>query len=327
MKIKIIALLGAAGLVAFTCWWWRGAGLREADHVNAEPATVAPAAVPDVVQAPRRTPSRVSPPLDLAQVPARVRPVVDVRQEFWSRLTTVHALGKNLNPQELATLYDFLRTPEAGDEKVRGGEQVLKNDLLNVLRQQANPPAGLARLLIELSQDTTQDAVMRAYAVQHLQAWYSQSADKDSTVTVTEQERTEMQQAFWNALNDTDPTVAGTALLSLHRLSEGHAEFDPDQVAATALRFSQDDSCGPLARSTALQICAERKLEQALPVVLELARGADSIPLQISAIAALGNLGGPDQVPFLEQLATGENERLQGPARTALKQIQQRRVN
>jgi hypothetical protein len=327
MKIKTMALWGAAGLVALACWWWRGAGVREADHVNAEPATVAPAVVPDVVQVPHQTPSRVSPPLDLARVPARVRPVVDVRQEFWSRLATVHALGKDLNPQELASLYDFLRTPEAGDKKVRGGEQVLKNDLLNVLRQQADPPAGLARLLIELSRDPTQDAVMRAYALQHLQVWYSQLADKNSPVTAPEQERAEMRQAFWDALKDTDPTVAGTALLSLHRLSEVHAEFDQEQIAAAALKFSQEDGCGPLARSTALQICAERRLEQALPAALELARGADSIPLQISAIAALGNLGGPGQVRFLEQLAAGGNERLQGPARAALKQIQQRRVN
>lgn len=320
MKIKAITLLGAAGVVAVACWWWRGPSGRPESQVPTEAAPVVPPAT-------SQTLSRVPPPLDLARVPARVRPVVDVHQEFWSRLATVHGLGKDLKVHELAPLYDFLRTPETGDGKVRGGERVLKNDLLNVLRQQSQVPAGLGRLLVEMSRDPTQDPVMRGYALQHIQAWYSQLADKDFPLPAPEQERADLRQALWDALKDTDATVAGTALLSLHRLSEVHAEFAPEQIVATALKFSQDEACGPLARSTALQICAERKLEQALPAVLELAQEAGSIPLQISAIAALGSLGGPDQVPFLEQLAAGENERLQGPARAALKQIRQPRVN
>ncbi|MEI7937872.1 MAG: hypothetical protein WCK27_14380 [Verrucomicrobiota bacterium] len=328
MKIKVITLLGAAGLAVLACcWWWRGPSGRPAGQVATAPAPVAPPVASQAPPAPGQTLSRVPPPLDLAAVPTRVRPVVDVRQEFWSRLAVVHGLGKDLKPGELSSLYDFLRIPETGDQKVRGGEHVLKNDLLDVLRQQADPPAELARLLIELSRDPAQDRVMRAYALQHIQLWYSQLADQNSPGTVPEPERAEMRQAFWDALKDPDPTVTGTALLNLHRLSEAHAEFDPEQIAATALKFSQDDSCGPLARSTALQVCAERKLEQALPAVLALARGADSIPLQISAIAALGNLGGPSEVRLLEQLAAGENERLQGPARRALKQMQLRRVN
>jgi len=327
MKIKAITWLGAAGLIVLACWWWRAPSGKLAGHVTTEPAPVAPLAVPEVAQVPRPTPPRVLPPLDLAQVPARVRPVVDVRQAFRSRLATVRGLGNDLKPQELAALYDLLRTPATGDQKLCGGEHLLRNDLLNVLRQQAAPPAGLARLLIELSRDPAQDRVMRAYAVQHLQLCYSPWDGQNVPRTVSEPERAEMRQAFWDALRDPDATLAGTALLSLHRLSEGHAEFDSEQIAATALKFSQDDACGPLARSTALQICAERKLDQALPVVLELAPGADNIPLQISAIAALGILGGPGEMSLLEQLAAGENERLQGPARAALKRIQQRLMN
>ena len=44
----------------------------------------------------------------------------------------------------------------------------------------------------------------------------------------------------------------------------------------------------------------------------------------ISAVGALGGLGGPEQTALLEDLVNGPEPRLKGPAQQALKQIQNR---
>jgi hypothetical protein len=246
---------------------------------------------------------------------------MDVGQDLWARLAAAGRLPADLGTQEIAACYDYLRLPETGDDTACEVEHAIRNDLLNALRRQTNPPAGLEALLGEISRDQIQHAVMRAYGIQHLQVWYAHLINDKPPVSLTESDWAAMRRSFWDALDDSDPGVSRTALLALHRLAEVDPDSDSPQVSVAALKFAQDDGCPPLARSTALQVCAGRKLEQALLYVLELAQAEDNIPLRISAIAALGTLGGPDQVGFLEQLATGENERLRPAARTALRRL------
>jgi hypothetical protein len=324
MKTRIPAGLLALGFTIIALWFWPGQDKRVRGASDPIPETLAAAPAPVLAPTPAPPPARARQPLDLARVPASVLPVLDTRLEFWSRMAVVHALGQELSPQELAPLHDFLRTPETGEGKTRSGEQVLKNDLLNALRQQSTPPVGLGKLLMEIAKDPDQHEVMRAYALQHLQASYAYLTDEDSPIRGTEPERAELRQTFWDALKDPSPTVIGTALLCLHRLSLDNSEFDPERISATALQAASDERGASGVRTTALQVCAERKLAPALPVALELAGRADDVPLRMSAVSALGRLGGAGQIRFLEGLAADENARLQLPARAALKQLLQR---
>jgi HEAT repeat protein len=86
-----------------------------------------------------------------------------------------------------------------------------------------------------------------------------------------------------------------------------------------------DERCGELSRITALQLCGRMGIQQAAPLLLQLAQNAKSVPLQIAAIAALGDVGNDEAQNYLRQLASQPETRL-GPAlETALKKLNQRR--
>jgi HEAT repeat protein len=88
--------------------------------------------------------------------------------------------------------------------------------------------------------------------------------------------------------------------------------------------LAKDETASELVRITALQVCAARGLKDALPAALALADAAPTIPVQISAIAALGALGTAEQQSFLQDLAEGPEPRLRPAAQTALKRLQAR---
>ncbi len=254
-----------------------------------------------------------------ASVPQTVRSILPGNGEsFSARLTHVHNLGPHLSRSEIQALYSFLKTQYGPDLKSRGGEHVLKNDVLDALLNQVSLPRDLADMLIGLYQDHDQDAVTRDYALQHLVSCYERLIN-DPTMT-----RRGIESTLWQAISETDMSIGGTALLGLHRLSGLTAEIDAKELDKAALQLAKDDRASHLVRTTALQVCAERGISEIRQILLELAQSGTDVPLQISAIAALGRLGTQQEVALLEQLLLGETERLKPAARTALKRLRQR---
>jgi HEAT repeat protein len=78
------------------------------------------------------------------------------------------------------------------------------------------------------------------------------------------------------------------------------------------------------ARITAVQICAHLQQPNSLPLILQLIENQSNIPLSISAVGALGQLGTASEIPILEQILAGDRERLKPAAKAALKRITER---
>jgi len=55
-----------------------------------------------------------------------------------------------------------------------------------------------------------------------------------------------------------------------------------------------------------------------------MAQQGETLPVRMSAVGALGMLGGAEQTSLLDSLANGPEELLKLPARQALRQIQTR---
>jgi HEAT repeat protein len=110
----------------------------------------------------------------------------------------------------------------------------------------------------------------------------------------------------------------------LKQLSQESSEIDQGKVAATALQMAQDNTAGELTHITAYQVCAQLGTAAALPVVLQAAQNGETIPVRLSALGALGLLGGPDQIPYLHTVLAGTEDRLKLAAQHALDQIQSR---
>jgi len=190
---------------------------------------------------------------------------------------------------------------------------VLKNEVILALKRQWDPPAGLESLLIELHEDKNQDVVIRDYALQHLSTWYESAANKESIL-----------QLFWGALQETDSSIAGTALLALYRLDEAGHNIDVTRLRRAALRMAEDQTASDLSRISAIQVCGRLKLKEALPAVVSLAQESQSVPLRISALAAMGELGERQHQQILERISEASAVRLKPAAQLALNRLKQK---
>jgi HEAT repeats len=275
-----------------------------------------------------------APPSTGVYVSEAIRPILGLSQESAAvRWAAVLALGTRLNQAERAALYDYLRGHEADPPGPMQG--VIKNDVILALKSQEPPPRELPRVLLSMFYDQAQDPVIRNYALQHLGTWYGQVAEK-----------TQVLDALWAGTTDADASIQGTALIGLSRLVQhgtpsqptsagatgaqhlspnGDTEVDTARLAAVASTLATDSAANDVARLTALQVCAELGIKDVLPAAVALAEGAASTPLRMSAVAALGALGGPDQASLLNRLVTAQDPRIQTAARAALRRFEARR--
>ena len=278
-----------------------------------------------------------------ARLSDRVQLIVasDVGTALSARIRAVHDLGPDLTHSESAALADYLRTHSLAEALRRDGENWLRNDILDKLEGQHTLPIGLVDLLVGIYQDRQQDVVMRDYAVQHIPPVYKKLSD---------QERVVLHTMLWQATDETDSTIAGTALLALLRIS-GTAEdvisrlpiaalstsdrrsagpsrptpeIDLARLEATALRLASDKHCGELSQLTALSLCGRLRVAKALPLVTDVAQHGTDVSLRLAAIAALGDLGGPATVELLEELSLGTETRVRVAATSALERLKKR---
>ena len=228
-------------------------------------------------------------------------------------------VSTNLTEPDGQTLRGLLLRSDPEDAE-QGG-QVFKNQLLDALCALNPPPPWLGETLVQMYRDRSQNEVIRDYAVQHLAAYYEQM---ELTQPDASQTRQPAQAVLWEALSETDSSIAGTALLALNRLSAGRAEFDRTRLGAEALRLAQEGGAGDLSRATAFQVCAQLGIDEALPVLERAARQARSMPLRISAVGALGVLGSAQAKPILSELQTSGETELKLPVTQALKGLERK---
>jgi len=326
MRTKLLIGIVLAVTLAASLLFWS----RHRDHGKpAEPLVAkwtkpAAASLPRPVPVPAKLqivtvlppPTREQSPVTAANDWNAIQTVVDVSANYRDRLTAVKSLSRHLSDEDVAALKDFLLTPESLDREPWG--HVLKNDVMNVLCDQDPPMPGLDDVLAKVYRDHKQDDVIRDYAVQHLATYYEQMTGQRNASRTLQATR----KVLWEAINEPAGSIAGTALLALNRLSQEYSkDFDREKIASEALKLAGNPIAGEASQITAYQICARLGVREALPIVLRAAADGESVPLQLSAIAALGQLGGKDQVPYLNGILTGTEVRLKPAAEYALAQI------
>lgn len=204
------------------------------------------------------------------------------------RLRQVHALPDDLSAADREAVARYLKYGENSDI-----ELVIKNDLMNKLRNQKTLPPELTGVLLELYSDRKQNITVRIYALQHLRPQYVLTRDAA------------IRQAFYDALNETDNEIAGGALLALRYLcTEYPNEFDTAVISRRAAEIAQDGNVNNLTRLSAVQVAAMLDNAEIEPAIRSLAENASTpLTLRLSAIAGLGQLKRPESRPTLELLA------------------------
>jgi hypothetical protein len=249
-----------------------------------------------------------------------VQTIADDNASYEERLNAIRHLSSHLSDEDWKGLQQFLLKPDGLDKGQLG--QVIKNELLDTVCAMNPPPAGLGDVLTQMYRDQQQDEVIRDYAVQHLTPYYEQMAGQPDSAKPNQA----VQDVLWEAVNETSDSIGGTALLALQQLSQHYPGFDQAKITTTALQMAGDNNATELAHITAFQVCAQLGTADALPVVLRAAQNGETISVKMSAIGALGLLGGSEQIPFLNSVLSGTEDRLKPAAQHALEAITARQT-
>lgn len=221
------------------------------------------------------------------------------------RLRLVHALPDTLSAKDRAAIVEYLKYGPNSDI-----EYVIKNDLMNKLRNQKVLPPELTGALLDLYSDREQDMVVRSYALQHLRPQYELTGE------------VEIAKAFLAALDESENEIAGGALLALRYLATEYPdEFSAPEVSSRAAQIAADTNCYILTRISAIQVASQLGNSEVAIVARQLAEDETTpLVLRLSAVAGLGILKSPESVPLLQTLAKREDP-IGNAARAALVRI------
>ncbi len=213
-------------------------------------------------------------------------------------------MGRHLEAAKVQEWISFLETPYSGSMGLAPLEfDSLKNDVLDQLIAQEVIPADLGFRMVQMSSDASLGEVFRDYCIQRLALYYEArwptgQSNPDSAESLA------IRNAYWKAVQGPDAISAGSALIGLERLSRVYGEFERQRLKQTVLSLAQNDATPVQTRITALQLCGVMGDSSALPVARRLSQESKSIPLQLAAIATMGDVGSSvDAVELEQQLA------------------------
>jgi hypothetical protein len=212
-------------------------------------------------------------------------------KDAWARAKELRARADGYSTEEIEQLCWFMENIVELDGLPADEGDELKNEIMNRLGEQA-PVERFATMLLQVQGDERQSPVMRAYAVQHLSAWYDRFTDVDA-----------VQKALWERSQDATGVAGPTALLALRRL-EGSGKLRPDdrqRLQNISREILHTPAAGESVRMAALEILRQSRDPEALQAARSIVTGNHSVALLITALGAVGELGGVNDLQFLSQ--------------------------
>jgi hypothetical protein len=221
------------------------------------------------------------------------------------------ARRRDLPEKDVVALMAYLR---AADDNMRV-ERVaaLKNDVMNLLRNQEPPPKGLAETLIAMFRSGKYPPAVLDYCIQHLGAMQGEITD-DAL-------RRRIREIFVFAARQTRQPYAGTALYSLAEDKRASLSQKNELKRLTIALCKQDTH--PVARVSAIQLAGERGYKEVLPILREtLSSSRRDAVLDIVSIGSLGLLGDESDLELLSQFSSDTRRAV--AVKAAIKRIRDR---
>ena len=219
---------------------------------------------------------------------------------------------RDLPEKDVAALIAYLRTADNAMRVERIA--ALKNDVMNLLRNQDPPPKDLAGTLIGIFEGGKHPPVVIDYCIQHLGAMLDELDEKG---------RLRVRAVLAKAAKRTKQPYAGTALYSLAEDVRATPAQDKE-LKGLALALCKSEA-NHAARIAAIQLAGERGYADALPVLREiLSSPSRDAVLDIAAIGSVGLLGNADDIPLVESVAASGGRRYAVAANAAIGRIKNR---
>ena len=242
---------------------------------------------------------------------AKVKKIMDKTNDlkFRERLRLVNSLPRNLSEDDRKALYYYLKY-----EKNNTNTHCMKNDMLNILRNQTPPPPELTDVMLDLFYDKSEDIVIRSYALQHMRPWYMDERMQDPAI----------RQAFYDGLEEKENEIAGVALLALNYMAEQDTNFDKNVISQKAAEMAADENTYVLTRISAVSISGRMKNPEALETIRNLTNTPQPMALKLSAIASLGEIGEHKDIMTLQKISSTGKRPFSTAARAALKKLKKK---
>ena len=218
---------------------------------------------------------------------------------------------RDLPKEDVAALMTYLQLTQ---DKLRP-ERVaaLKNDVMNLLRNQEPPPKGLTEALIAMFRSGKHPPAVLDYCIQHLGAMQGEITD-DSL-------RHRIREIFVFAARQTRQPYAGTALYSIAQDKCASLSQKNELKRLTVALCKQGSHT--VARVSAIQLAGERGYKEILPILRKTLSSArrDAV-LDIVSIGSLGLLGNESDLELLSQFSS--DTRRSVAVKAAIKRIKER---
>lgn len=222
------------------------------------------------------------------------------------------ARRRDLAPDDVALLMSYLESTNFILRVER--EAALRNDVLNLLRNQEPVPEGLPALLAGMVERGGYDPAILDYCVQHLGALWPDLRD--------DVRRNRVRDLLVLTARDISNPCAGTALYSL---AEGIGPGKDDGLLRRLTLAACAKDANPLVRLSALQLAGERGYREALPSARAVLCGSrrDAV-LDTVAAGTVGLLGDASDLKALENLRQKGGRRVRVAVDAAVARINDR---
>ena len=198
------------------------------------------------------------------------------------------ARRRDLPEKDVAALVAYLRSTDSAMRVERVA--ALKNDVMNLLRNQEPPPKGLTETLIAMFRSGKHLPTVLDYCIQHLGAMQGEITD-DAL-------RRRIRETFIFAARQTRQPYAGTALYSLAE-NKHTSQSQKNELKRLTVALCKQGSHS-VARISAIQLAGERGYKEILPILREtLSSPRRDAVLDIVCIGSLGLLGDESDLKLL----------------------------
>ena len=221
------------------------------------------------------------------------------------------ARRRDLPEKDVAALMAYLRSKDSAMRVERVA--ALKNDVMNLLRNQEPLPKGLAETLIAMFSGGKHPPTVLDYCIQHLGAMQGEITD-DSL-------RHRIRETFVVAARQTKQPYAGTALYSLSEDKQA-SQLQKSELKRLTISLCKQGS-HPVARVSAIQLAGERGYKEILPILRKTLSSArrDAV-LDIVSIGSLGLLGEESDLELLSKFSSDTRRAV--AVKAAIKRIRDR---
>ena len=230
------------------------------------------------------------------------------QKDYYPRAKAIQLLSRNLTEDDCRIIYLFLHQKKTKHALKPIEFNSLKNDLVIVLMRQNKRPENLVAELVTMYYDTENDEIWRDYCVQFMGRFYPMA---------TLQEKKLLSDTLQEALLNKTGGIAGTAMIALNS-NYDDIGINKNILKENAFRISNDQKYPNYIRVTAIQVSAELGDIRVLEVIRREIAYSKNIQLKMSAIAALGKLGDPDDKNLLASYALSSDIRLRTSALNAI---------